>query len=422
MLRISFVAAVVAALFPASAAARWSPPATLTAAVGQAADPAPDIAVSGTGTALAVWSPRNSGVALAVGNRRGHFGHPRLLARHGHSADVAVAGDGSALIAWADRGRVFLVERSARGRLGTPRAITPRYRATITGPYLAVAADGEAVIAWTSGARPGTTWAAMRSPTGSVTAPQRLGSGFIDTFGAGPVRTDVLGAAAVAFLAPASGGNALMVARRPAHAAAFAPAVTVSGPPVTEPALAVGYGGDVTAAWIVGQGFESDFDGPLVVAASPFTGPPASGPPQQRAFAPRVVSLGFGDSVIAWQDRGRDTLPTLLNGPIRTAKRHADGTIEPARTLDANPLARRPRLEPLSPFRALAVWTSTPAGSRRLVWRAAVAGTDGRFVRVRAPHGRAPSFTRGQELATARHYAALVWLDGRRIRASVGHL
>jgi hypothetical protein len=410
MFRICLAAAALA-LLPASAAARWSSPATLTASFGPASDPAPAVAISPSGRSLVVWTPAATGIVVAVGDRRGRFGAPRRIARHGHEPDVAIGDDGAALIAWADRGRAWLVARSARGRLGTPRQISPPSHDAIVGPRVAIASNGDAVIAWTAGTA---TWAALRT-AGHLGAPQRLGDGALDTFGATPLAVDNAGDAAVAFV---TRDHQLRVARRAAGATTFA-VTSVGVPPATEPALAVD--GDVTAAWIAGQGFESDFDGPLSYAASPFT-TVGIGPPTQRAFLPHVVSLGFGNAAIAWQDRVHDTRPTLLNGPIRTITRNADGTITGPRTLDANPRARRPRLAPLSPFRALAVWTSTPPGSRRLIWRAARAGSDGRFVRTTAPRGNAPSFTLAQELATAGHYAALVWRDGRRLKATVGHL
>jgi hypothetical protein len=419
-------AAAALALLPAAAAARWSSPATLTAQLPAPGDAAAQVAISPTGRTLVVWT-RGAGVVVSAGDRRGRFSARRTVTRRGGSPHVAIAADGSALIAWTRGGRIWVAARSSGGRIGRARAVSAPARRGVDGPYLAMTRGGTAAaIAWTASGRIGVTWAALRV-AGRIGAPQRLGAGHVDAFAADPVSMGPAGDAAVAFERPAASagqGNVLRIARRRAAAASFDAPSTVGGPPATEPALAAEDTGDVTAAWIAGLGFESDFDGPLMVAAAardlPF-GAPAAGP-AQRAFLPHVASLGSGASVIAWQNRVHGTRPSLLNGPIATLARRADGTLGAPSTLDSNVRARRLHVAPLGSIRALAVWTTTPAGSRRLVRRAAVVGSDGVFASVPAPSGRSPSFALDEDLATAGRYAALVWQDGRRLRATVGHL
>src|SRR5581483_1409023 len=173
MLRLILLAAAALALLPASAAARWSPPATLTAHLPAPGDAAAQVAVSPAGRTLVAWT-RGAGVVLSAGDRRGRFSAPRTVARRGGSPRVAIAADGSALIAWTRGARIWVATRSPGGRIGRARAISAPARRGVDGPFLAMAPGGDAVIAWTASGRIGVTWAAIRSASGGVGAPQRL--------------------------------------------------------------------------------------------------------------------------------------------------------------------------------------------------------------------------------------------------------
>ncbi|MDX6645427.1 MAG: hypothetical protein QOK40_1154, partial [Miltoncostaeaceae bacterium] len=257
---------VMSAVRPAGAAA-FGPAEALSQPGEEASQP--DVAVDAAGNAVAVWAAGPPGAARVVRARlraagAGAWDGPVTISSTASgiaSARVAMDPAGAVVAAWtASRDGVGSLETASRppgGPWDAPEALGPAASAVVEAPTVLAGADGVATLVylrWDGTAR--RLAARSRVGGGAWSAPQDLSPGGASVE---PLAFSGGGRAALgpggAVVAVWSRAFALVEAAvKPAGAAAFDPAATVSalGQYAHGPAIAVGPDGEALAAWTQG--------------------------------------------------------------------------------------------------------------------------------------------------------------------------
>lgn len=371
-LRTVFVAfAAALACAPAAAAAPpWSAPVTLSQP-DQSVDDS-HVAVSGNGTAIAVWARSNGAhdvVQASLRSPGGDFGAPIDLSTGGASAtspSVAVDDAGNAIVAWRrlDGNPIIRVaRRAAGGSFGAPVDVSLADRSS-SSPEVALAPSGEAIVVWRSTDGPETlAMASIAPPGGDFGAPIELsargtrsaragvamdaagnaiavwerdgvirarirpaGGSFGSTIdltapgmASGPTVAMNAGGDAIVAWSRSDGANRIVQARMRPAGGAFGPtddAISSPGEDADGATAALDAAGGAIVAWSRSDGANERVQAASAPAGGSFGAPVDLSPSGGDAFSPALAIDPAGDAVVAWStETGPDQIVQAARRP-----------------------------------------------------------------------------------------------------------
>ena len=291
----------------------WLPPDDLSAGGENAKEP--QVAIDPAGNAVAVWSRFDGShfIAQAAARAPGGAWAPAAdISEEGESAtepDLALTPSGSAIAVWSrDEGADQIVQSAVRppgGAWGNPMDASPAGRRS-TEPQVAVDPAGNAAAVWKrSDIGPYTiVQAASMAAGGGWSGAQDL-TGFGESVETPQVAIDP-GGNAVALWGRSSGAPTVIEGRIRPAGGGWGPPVNVSsiGRTATEPDLALDPAGDGVAVWsredgvnTIAQAAGFDGAGPLMLGLSV---PPAATVRQLIAFSVTPFDVWSPISAIAW--------------------------------------------------------------------------------------------------------------------------
>jgi hypothetical protein len=209
--------------------------------------PTPDLTTAGltvTGDGVALGARRDGPLRATAFQAAGATDAPEVLAAKHSGYDLAVAGSGAAVAAWADGNRVLAAIREPGARrFGTPVPVGPARGADVS-VDLGITDAGEVVLLWQVNEYPSDTFVTIRPAGGTFGAPQALGETSGAAFAVGPDGTAIVADTT---------DTELRVATRAPGAPAFGPLTTVdtAAGSYNMAAAAAGGGGRVGAIWTV---------------------------------------------------------------------------------------------------------------------------------------------------------------------------
>ncbi|MCC6830607.1 MAG: PKD domain-containing protein [Thermoleophilia bacterium] len=308
------------------------------AAVGELPAPSafdPRVAVSASGTAVAVWRFRDGGgyvMEAAVRPPGGEWGAPQVISRAARRFDapaVAVDADGDAVAAWVRDGQTGMtVEAVTRPRGGGWSApVTVSAPGATEAALPAVSAwDGGVVAAWSWRGGPGDLWRVQAAALDGSgwTAPRDVSQ----TAPSPPVPAAAALAGGAGWVAwdrdTGTGKVAEAVARRADGTWAKPDTLTDRDATAGAPALAVMGDGRVALAAAVGVGPATARVEVRFAAAAGWSGPETLGLATELAVGPRLAAVPGGLQV-AW-----DGCPDGGSCRVRAARRDAAGAWTPS--------------------------------------------------------------------------------------------
>jgi hypothetical protein len=271
----------------------------------------PEVASAPSGAAFAVWEsgPRADAVVMAAFRAAGDTFGPAQSLGHGFVPDIAVDGSGRAVAVWQGRdGIVRAAFATVNGAFGPPQDLGPGLR-----PRVAMNRAGVAAAAWSGSPTPHNIQAAISRAGGAFGAPEGVGDGF-----SVQVAIDGGGRVVVVWTKPQPIGSdtTVQAAIRPAGRS-FGGIETLSPPTVVADYddVAANDRGDVVAVWrVVPRGLP-----PFVQAATLSAGatvweprrdvPGAAG--STFVSTPRVAVGPQGTAFVVWPDRPNGVVASI---------------------------------------------------------------------------------------------------------------
>jgi hypothetical protein len=306
------IATALLAAAPAAAAPSWLAPSDLSAAGGQANEPA--VAIGPGGDAIAVWRVFEAGGATIVAANRppgGPWEPPVPISTPGlesFSPTVIVDAAGEATVVWeveedeTETIGVVAASRTAGGVWGPPQAIGSEGEAVEQPTQLTGDDAGEMIAAWTreEGGH-SVVEVASRPPGGGWSAPAPISLAGEEAHEP-RIALNQAGDAAAIWEASAGVEEVARAAWRPAGGAWGAPAlVTAAGEEAAFPVVGLDAGGDLTAVW------ERTDATNFVIREADRTGggswstPRRLSPSGVDSFAPELAVDPGDDATAAWE-------------------------------------------------------------------------------------------------------------------------
>jgi hypothetical protein len=350
-------------------ARRWGRAAAVSA---RGASVSQRVAVDAVGNAMVVWTSGAARSAIMGSYRPGgrSWGAPEAISPSGLNAriaDVAMGGTGAALAAWIDPDGFPVAASRAAAGVWAPQGLGPSHVEILRAAFTR---QGTAIVLWRAfGARleSSAVIAALRSAgTAAFGAPAFLSgvaSGYPDGLSPPRIAVGADGTAVAIWVRPSGGW-------RRAEAALLAPGATAFGPPelvsppgrdAAAPDVAVDARGNAVAVWQRADGRGATaIEAATRPAGGGWGAPQRLSPPGPRVFTPRVAAGGYRAAIVVWTRarRGGLAVEAARRPRGRVLFDRAFRIFDPAERRD---IGRFARVAMDARDRALVVWERSSA-------------------------------------------------------------